>query len=234
MDRHQIFFNSMKTYDDLGLIVLDRKISTPSKIKIKETVPFMNGSYDFSNLYGTNCYPERTLEYTFKLKSANIIGLEFFKTRIINWVNNTNSKEKLEETFLPGYYYMAECSNIDFEEFYTLGKLKVIFNAYPFKIAEKEEGNNLWDDFNFELDILQDTKFEFSGTKDVVLHNLGGKEVVPEIICDSDFEIIKNNITYKIKSGTTKDSVFTLDIGANNLVLKGNGKIEFKFRKELL
>ena len=194
----------------------------------------MNGSYDFSNLYGTNCYPERTLEYTFKLKSTSIIGLEFFKTRIVNWLNNTNSQEKLEETFLPGYYYMAECSNIDFEEFYTLGKLKVVFNAYPFKIAEKEEGNIAWDDFNFELDVLQDTTFNISGTRDITIHNQSATNIIPTVICSASMEVVKDGIAYKFNTGTNKDYVFELSMGANKLNIKGNGTIEFKFRKEVL
>ena len=46
-----ITYNNKHSFNDLGLTVLNtRVIETPSKIKITETVPFMNGSYDFSNL----------------------------------------------------------------------------------------------------------------------------------------------------------------------------------------
>jgi hypothetical protein len=45
-----ITYNNKHSFNDLGLTVLNtRGIETPSKIKITETVPFMNGSYDFSN-----------------------------------------------------------------------------------------------------------------------------------------------------------------------------------------
>ncbi len=48
-----ISFNDKHSYRDFDITILNtRVIETPSKIKIKETVPFMNGSYDFSNLYG--------------------------------------------------------------------------------------------------------------------------------------------------------------------------------------
>ena len=47
-------------------------------------------------------------------------------------------------------------------------------------------------------------------------------------------EVVKDNMTYKLKKGSNKDYRFKLDVGANNITVKGNGFIEFKFRKELL
>ena len=47
-------------------------------------------------------------------------------------------------------------------------------------------------------------------------------------------EVIKGNTTYKFNSGTSKDYRFELFIGENNMTVKGNGPIEFKFRKEVL
>lgn len=229
-----IRFNNLHSYDDLGLIVLDKKITTPTKTKIKENIPFMNGTYDFSDLYGGNCFSERTLEFTFKLKHNNRIRLEFIKTRIENWLMGTNTQVKLIEDDLPGYYYLAECESTDFEDFIRFGKLNATFRAYPFKICEKEEGNLLWDEFDFELDILQDTKFEINGTKNVTLYNVGAKESIPTIICSNDMDIIKNGTIYKLKAGQSKDYRFTLDIGENKLTINGTGTIEVKFIKELI
>lgn len=221
------------SYNDFGVTIKSKVIGNPKKNKIKESVPFMNGSYDFSLIYGKQSYSERELKYIFNIVGTTKQSLSFKKIRLQNWLLE-GEQQKIYDDAMPGYYFLAECVDTDFSENNNIGELTVIFTAYPFKICEKEEGNVDWDNFNFELDILQDTKFEISGTKDVTLYNVGSKEIVPEIICDSDFEIIKNNITYKIKSGITKDSILTLDIGANNLILKGNGTIEFKFRKELL
>ena len=61
-----ITYNNKHSFNDLGLTVLNtRVIETPSKIKITETIPFMNGSYDFSNLYGSASYSDRELNYSF-------------------------------------------------------------------------------------------------------------------------------------------------------------------------
>ena len=232
--RNQINFNNKLSYEDLGLVILEREIKTPSKSKVKDSVPFINGSYDFSSLYGGNCYPDRTLTYTFKLKSTNRIGLETLRIKIDNWLMGTRTKERLYDNNLKGYYFLAECESVDFEEFYKLGKLKATFTAYPFRIRDCYEGNNLWDDFNFELDVLQDTIFNISGTKDITIHNQSATNIIPTVICSAPMEVVKDGIAYKFNTGTSKDYVFELSMGANKLNIKGNGTIEFKFRKEVL
>jgi hypothetical protein len=47
-------------------------------------------------------------------------------------------------------------------------------------------------------------------------------------------EIVKDDITYSIKKGTTNDWQFVLGVGENHLTVKGTGTIEFEFRKEVL
>ena len=230
-----ITYNNKHSFNDLGLTVLNtRVIEAPSKIKITETIPFMNGSYDFSNLYGSNCYTERQLEYEFLIKACNSTELELKRMEIDQWLLSSNSKTPLIDDNLPGYYYKAECISAEFEDLINIGKLKATFTAYPFKIGESYEGNNLWDNFNFELDVLQDTKFTVNGISSVSIYNPSVIDVEPEIIASSQFEVTLDNKKYVVEAGTSKDYRFKLRKGNNNLTLKGNGTIEFKFRKEVL
>ena len=230
-----ITYNNKHSFNDLGLTVLNtRVIETPSKIKITETIPFSNITYDFSNLYGSNCYTERKLEYEFLIKADNNMSLEFKRMEIENWLLSSNTKTKLLDDNIHDYYYLAECESVEFEDLNNIGKLKAIFIAYPFRISEHYEGNNLWDSFNFELDVLQDTKFTVNGTSSVSIYNPSVIDIEPEIIASSQFEIILDNKKYTVKAGASKDYRFKFKKGANNLTLKGNGTIEFRFRKEVL
>ena len=230
-----ITYNNKHSFNDLGLTVLNtRVIETPSKIKITETIPFMNGSYDFSNLYGSNCYNERKLEYEFLIKARNSTELEFKRMQVDQWLLSSNTKTPLIDDNIEGYYYNAECISTDFEDMNNIGKLKAIFTAYPFKISSEYEGNNLWDSFNFELDVLQDTKFTVNNTSNVSIYNSSIIDIEPEIIASSQFEITLDNKKYVVEAGTSKDYRFKLKKGSNNLTLKGNGTIEFRFRKEVL
>ena len=230
-----ITFNGRHSFNDMGYKILsNREIKAPSKIKVKKSVPYMNGSYDFSNLYGGNCFTDRVLEYTFLLKATSNKNLEAVRMDCENWLMGTNEQTKLIDDNMNLYYYLAECENIEFEDMGLTGKLTATFNAYPFRLYGWVEGNDLWDRFNFELDVSQEVKFNIEGSKDIVLYNQGATHVKPTIIASSDMEIVKDDITYSIEKGTTNDWQFVLGVGENHLTVKGTGTIEFKFRKEVL
>lgn len=232
---YNIVYNGKHSFNDFGLKRFNSKEhKAPSKNKIYETVPFMNGSYDFSNIYGGNTYSDRELTYSFLVEVENEDIMNYKKIAIENWFLGTNEKTMLIDEDLKGYYYMAECIDIDFDNYYSFGLIDVTFTAYPFKIGESYEGNTIWDNFNFELDVLQDTKFNISGSNDISIYNSSATNIIPSVICSSSMEVIKGNTTYKFNPGTSKDYRFELSIGENNMTVKGNGSIEFKFRKEVL
>ena len=194
----------------------------------------MNGSYDFSNIYGGNTYSDRELTYSFLVEVDNEEAMNYKKISIENWLLGANKKTILIDEDLKGYYYLAECIDIDFDNYYSFGLIDVTFTAYPFKISSAYEGNNLWDSFNFELDVLQDTKFTVSGVSNVSIYNPSVIDIEPGIIASSQFEITLDNKKYVVEAGVSKDYRFKLKSGINNLTLKGNGTIEFRFRKEVL
>lgn len=228
-----ITYKDKHSYRDFGLTIKAKDINPPKKTKIKETVPYMNGAYDFSNLYGEQTYGERTSTYTFNLNCKSKIELNIKKIEILDWLLNS-FKTTLKDDTIPDFYFNAECENVDFKEDGQFAEITASFVAYPFKIANNNEGNDVWDTFNFELDYAQDTKFAVTGTKDVELYNLSSRKVTPTVVCSADFDVIQGNTTYHFKSGTTKDWRFTLEKGLNSLTLNGNGNIEFVFRKEVL
>lgn len=232
---YDIFFNNKHSFNDFGLKRINSKEhKVPTKNKIKESIPFMNGDYDFSSLYGWTTYSNREMTYSFLVEVENEQLMNYRKITIENWLMGTNEKTKLVDEDLKGYYYMAECIDIDFTNYYSFGLIDVTFEAYPFKFGESYEGNELWDDFNFELDILQDTKFTVNGISNISIYNSSSIDIEPIIVASSKFEITKDSKTYIVETGESKDYRFKLSKGSNKLTLKGNGSIEFKFRKEVL
>lgn len=230
-----IFYNNRHSFRDLDLVVLDsRVIQSPTKQKIKQTVPFMNGDYDFSNLYGSTTFGNRLLEYKFKIMADNRQVLEMRRSVVENWLLGTNGKSNMYDDNLKGYYYLAECIETDFEDKGKFGILKATFEAYPFKISTYSEDNVAWDSFCFETDVLQDTSFKVNGSLDITIINRGSTSCIPTITVPNDFEIVKNNLTYKFNAGIYKDYRFMLEPGPNKLTLKGNGNIDFKFKVEVI
>lgn len=232
-----IKFNG-KHSNDLGYTIEERTIGFPSKNKILIAVPFSNVEHDFSELYGSQVYNPRPLTYKFNVLPSGKLtpdAMQIEKTKIINWLVNSHGKQRLYDDTIPGYYFWAEVIDAaDLEDDWETGSLTVKFTAYPFMIAELPEGNDIWDTFNFELDVAQIVDFEVSGDIEVTLINAGVPDVIPEITCSSQMTIIKDGISYTIVPGTTKDQDFMLKSGENDLKITGNGKISFKFFKELI
>lgn len=234
-----IFFNGKHSYNDLGVTIADKDIGYPEKEKIKVKVPFSNVEYDFSGLYGDQTFTTRPLTYTFNVldrhRNLDTVQVNVIETKLSNWLMGTVGKQKLYDDSVPGYYYLAEVEGgLDFNELWNHGTLTVEFTAYPFMIAELHEGNDLWDLFNFELDVAQITDFKVNGSLNVTLYNVGIPSVTPAIEASAPMDIVKGGVTYKVPVGKTKSDDFSLSPGDNKLMIKGNGTIKFTFYKELI
>ncbi|MDK8641335.1 phage tail protein [Niallia taxi] len=235
-----IRFNGKHSYEDMGYTMPyeDREIGFSSKNKIIVTVPFSNVEHDFSEIYGSQSYSTRQLRYAFNvLKEGNWShrAMEFQKTKLINWLMNSKGKKRLYDDDIPGYYFLAEVeSQADFVDDIETGTLSVTFKAYPFMIADLPEGHDIWDSFNFELDVAQQTEFNVKDSLTITLWNVGTPDVIPVINSSSIMSIILNNTTYSVPKGESKSSNLSLKSGENNLIITGNGTISFKFYKELI
>lgn len=230
---NEIFFNGLGSKTDFDGILTYFKPQPPGPKIIKSDVPYMNGSYDFSNLYGDTTYNERKIpcKLQFVTKNRNLLYIKY--TKVLEWLLGSG-KAKLTYTTEPGLYYIARVESApSFETFVICGAFEFDFIAYPFKYGKNVEGADIWDEFNFETDYAQTTKYNITESKTIELYNPGATKVTPSILCDANFRIIKNGITYNFSVGTTKDFRFGLEKGLNNLIVNGTGNIEFIFRKEV-
>lgn len=220
----------------MNLTIAKREIGNPSKIKRLERVAFSNQIYDFSELYGMQEYEERSLKYKFNIGFGSYFEpFYIFESEVINWIMGVNDKVILKDDFIPGYYFLAEVVNDPTNEhLFAGGTLEVEFTAYPFKIGDLEEGNDIWDDFNFLLDVAQETEFEVNSSKEVTLYNPGASTLRPAINAAASMKIIKGNTTFNVPAGRSQSYDFHLDTGENPIMITGNGTISFHFHKEMI
>jgi predicted phage tail component-like protein len=233
----QVIFNGKKSYNDLKIETEFVDIQPPSKKKIKDSVPFMHGSYDFSTVgsSGEQVYNERIIRAKFNItKSTSRATLYNKYSEVLEWLLEAG-KSQLIFTDMPDCFYFAEVENApSFEEVLRkYGRMEVEFIAEPFKYGVDYEGEKLWDTFNFETDYLQDTEFDVVGSKTVTIYN-PGRVVVPTINVNSTMAATLNGYTTNLTSGNNKDWKFKLQTGINNITINGTGHIKFIFRKEML
>ena len=235
--RYGIIFDGQRS-NDFGLDVADKDVGMPTKKKIIQELPYSNHVLDLSEIYGNQQYEERTYEMTFIVRDAEDWSkdrLYTMWTKTVNWLMNPSHKVKLVDDIMSNYYYLAEVQKEpDWEEFRSYGKLKVEFTCYPFRIAELAEGNDIWDDFNFELDIAQNTDYEINGSRTITLFNVGSNSVAPQLISTANFIITMNGQQFTLGAGTYDSPDFMLQIGENTLTVAGTGKLSFVWHKELI
>src|SRR5699024_10490530 len=189
----------------------ERHAPTPTEKVITESVPFMQGEYDFSNVLGFRVYENRPITYVFEIIGNKYHNRKSIQTSLENWLMRSGFAP-LYDTHDEGYRYMAKCESVDVvdnEEYKTL-EVTITFEAYPFKIGELLEGNDIWDTFNFEIDVAQVTEFNITGTEQVVLYNAGSNIITPKIRTTSPMTIIKDGVTYSLQQGETTSDEFNL------------------------
>lgn len=217
----------------MGVVMHSKSINSPAKKKVKDSVPFMNGSYDFSTV-GSNgeiVFSEREITIVLGLPAETKEVLQVLYSKTLEWLVDVG-KQKLIFDVMKDYYFMAEVENTtSFEETMEFGQLEVTFVVDPFKYSIDYVGADIWDTFNFEEDYLQDSGYDIVGTKTITLYN-PGRSVRPIINCSSPMTLIQNGKSYSLNTGDNKPYGFYLTTLANTLTINGTGRINFTFRKE--
>lgn len=217
----------------IGVIMHSKSIQPPPKKKIKDSVPFMNGSYDFSTVgsNGEQIFSEREITVIIGLPSETKEQLQVLYSTTLEWLEDVG-KRQLKFDDISDYYYMAEVEeSSSFEQVMEFGTLTVKFVADPFKMSVDYVGDDIWDTFNFEEDYMQNNQFIINGSDTILIYN-PRRPVNPIINCTTPMSIIKDGKTYNLVAGNNKIYGFRLNTLTNTITVNGTGTIKFIFRKE--
>ena len=213
-------FNGKHSYTDYGLGIESKKIGSPAKAKIKESVPFLNGSYDFSTIgsNGEQVFKERPIQVVLSLPTKSTEELYALYSELLAWLLDTGQHELIFDD-IPAYHFLAEVeSAASLEEMIRFGKLTVEFVCEPFKIGV----------------LLQDVEFDVIGTRTVSILN-PGRTITPTINASAaNMSVVFGGKTYSLTIGDNKIYGLRMQNGVNNMVLNGTGHIEVLFRREML
>lgn len=227
-------FNN-KHNKNIGTVMHSKSIQPPSKKKIKESVPFMNGSYDFSTV-GSNGeinYNERIITIVLGLPADSKERLQIIYSNVLEWLLDSGQCRLVFDDD-PTYYYIAEVEETStFDQFMEFGRLTVTFTAEPFKSSINYVVDDIWDIFNFEEDVVQELQFNVKTTKAISVYN-AGRIITPTINVDAELSIVSKGVTYTLLSGDNTFYDLKLYHGYNDMVINGNGNIKFLFEKQVI
>lgn len=121
------------SFDEFGLVIAEREIGAPEKKSIRKTIPFMNGFYDFTKLYGSPSWGARTIKYAFDVIGATVEEMEAERLPVVNWLCNVHDEDIYDDA-LPNYHFHGSFDSLDVSEDGEKVTLTFSFVCYPFLI----------------------------------------------------------------------------------------------------
>ena len=238
MEYGQFEYDGLKSYDDFGFTIKELYIGMPQPNLILESVPYMQGVYDFSSVGGETKYTTRDIQITLQLDRYEyfIKNIVYFNLKVVNWLNNVQTMQELKIDYVQGTF-MARVEEIgELQVTEDTIELAVKFKAQPFRTWDLYEGHNIWDEMNFDSDWFQDTKFTVLDDEykvDIELKNISVTKAKPVIIVDGNVKVEFDGFIYTFGSGKYYNQIW-LSKGINKVKLYGYGTIEFVWFKELI
>lgn len=150
-----IFWNEKHSRSDFGATTSGRDTGTPEKVRCQEKVAYSNVKYDFTALFGRQTYNDRKLQYEFTITDHDCKRLRNRVNEFINWLYQPQGRNELHDSTDPDYHFLAELvSAVPSYPYAVVAKIKVVFEAYPFRIPNVndayEADPDRWPDVNFD------------------------------------------------------------------------------------
>lgn len=156
----QLEIGGKKSFDDFGMLIATRKISTPTKKSIIETVPFSNVIYDYSKVDGELYWNPRTLDYSFDIAELTTEEMEVVKSKFQSWILNVHD-EDIYDPYIGDYHFHGSYSKDSWSEDFGAGTISVTFEVYPYKISNKDNS------------VVEELGLDETGVNNVTLENSG-------------------------------------------------------------
>ena len=207
--------NGLHSAHDFDLCINARNISLPEKKSIRETVPFMNGYYDFTALYGAPAWNERTIEYVFDVIGDTPAEVDEYVSRVLDWLCNIHDTDIYDDT-MPEYHWHGsyEACSLTWAETGLHAEIAVEFVCYPFKISNTA------------------TKHTFTAGEYTVVNQ--GMAVAPIVKSDASAAIQIGNYVVSILPGVETKLPIDLERGKNTVIVTGEGTVSFAYYKEAM
>lgn len=210
-----IRINDKHSYGDFGLYLKSRNIGLPEKKSIRETVPFMNGYYDFSALNGAPAWNERIIEYSFDVINDSPVELDFFVSHVLDWFGNVHDADIFDDTvYLYHWHGSYNSAKVNWDETGLKAEISVSFVVHPFKIA--------------------DDPIETSMTVGTYTITNMGMAVAPYVRSDASAAIQIGTYVSSIPANEKMKLEIDLARGDNTVIVTGSGTVILSYYEEVL
>lgn len=222
-------FGEKHTYQEWNLILTHTDIDFPSIKKETIDIPGADSELDFTeSLAGDVKYKNRKISFDF-VTTSKYKTWKNLMSEIANYLHGRRFKIILDED--PNFYYYGRAEINQFKSDKSIGKITIECDVEPYKYDLTSSNEDwLWDPFNFENGIINETKdIKVVGSREVIIYGRR-KKVIPKISCDNQMQVVFNSETYNLSSGIQKVLNMEICEGKNILKFIGNGTVNVEYR----
>ena len=201
-----IIYNGKNSFTDFDLYVASKEVPPAQLKEITESVPFMNGVWDFSFCNDEQGeYEPVTLKYTFDVIEDTKKDLNALKKSINKWLHSRGEQKLYDTDISTTEYYKVYNVKAGWSEEGLQGLVTVEFKCYPFMLLEKSTGAIELTTDPQTLTIENEGGRVVGATVEIASKNLVNTSIIPIGEESEQYNYISNvsagSITISSKSG---------------------------------
>lgn len=222
-------FGNIHTYDEWKLILTSVDISFPDIKTEKTNIPGADGELDFTeSLTNDVKYKNRKITFNFVMVQERSLWTSLMST-IANYLHGKDFKIILDNDL--NFFYKGRAKVNQFKSDKSIGKIVIEADVDPYKydlISSAEDW--LWDPFNFEDGIINETK-DLTVNGELTVNIYGRRKLVsPKFVCQNALQCIFEGQTYNFTPGTNYAPNIQIREGKNTLKFIGKGTVSIEYR----
>ena len=217
------------------LFLIERDAPTPNEKEVLLSIPYAQGTHDFSALLGERVFENRTNRYVLRVYNKSYDERKIIENKVKDLLLSQNYNQ-LIDTHDPDGFWWGKCSKVtpDDDNEYNKLTLTVEFECYPYFMSKFNYFTDLWDDFNFDYDVACYSAYDVKEYQSIIFINNGSTALSPIIHTSDEMQLKIANQTYKLKPGINQNFFIKINKGENRVSLTGTGRVVVFMRTELM
>lgn len=164
--------------DDFGWRLIDREETPPKLRQTKVTVPYANGSLDYTGVYGEAFYDEKAIAYTFAKDFKGVEDMMEGVREFVAWLSGIYNAD-IRDSMFEEFHNHGSCADTSWEHAKSGATAKVTasFDLYPFMVADDESTATLEVGTNYVINEGRPVRLTAEPLRDWAAITVGGETV---------------------------------------------------------
>ena len=219
---------NMHSFDDWGLILVSKQISTPEPQTNLVNVPMRDGSIDLTEVLTDDIkYNDRTITMLFEIMDSRT-DWSAKTSAIQNYLHGKRLQIVFDDDC--AFYYVGRLKVNEWSPNKSTAQMQIEATVEPFKYDIVSSAVDWeWDMFDFEEGIINETgELIVNGSTTITLI-CRRKRMFPVFTVSEDMTVTFDGEIYNLKAGSQKVSDICLCEGENEVTLAGNGTVSIDY-----